>query len=168
MNTRRAIAVPLLLGSFAAVTHGAEPAHQAALRRFEAEVDAAFAGVPELTAADFLARADRDRFLVVDGRTAPERAVSRIEGAIALDQLAAAAGPNAPALLVYCTIGMRSAAAVLELRGQGYEAFNLRGGVLAWADAGGRFVDSGGATTRTVHVYGRRWNHLPPGYHARF
>jgi rhodanese-related sulfurtransferase len=132
------------------------------LARFAAEVEAAYPGTPTLTAAAFRARDDHARFLVVDARSPAEIAVSRIPGAILPHQLPAA--DDGRPVLVYCTIGMRSAQATRRLRGAGYTAFNLTGGVLAWAAAGGELVDADGQPTRKVHTYGARWNHLPPGF----
>jgi hypothetical protein len=44
-------------------------------------------------------------------------------------------------------------------------AFNLIGGVLAWAFAEQKFVGSDGDSLR-VHVYDKKWNLLPQGYKA--
>ena len=134
------------------------------LARFEATVAARYPGTPSLQASEFLGRGDRDDFVVLDVRSPAERAVSRIPGAIDTSALPAAASLAGRPLLVYCTIGMRSAQATTALRSRGYEAFNLAGGVLAWAQAGQDFVDAEGLPTRKVHVYGTLWNHLPPGY----
>jgi hypothetical protein len=46
------------------------------------------------------------------------------------------------------------------------KAFNLHGGVLAWALNGGSFVTPEGEPTRRVHVYGEPWDVLPPEYEA--
>ncbi|MGB2711614.1 MAG: rhodanese-like domain-containing protein, partial [Conexibacter sp.] len=39
-------------------------------------------------------------------------------------------------LLVYCHSGSRSAMAAAALRGAGYDAHNLDGGIVAWKQAG--------------------------------
>jgi rhodanese-related sulfurtransferase len=57
---------------------------------------------------------------------------------IALTELSERAGeidPERP-VLVYCHTGSRSAMAVAALRGAGYEAYNLAGGIVAWTAAG--------------------------------
>jgi len=148
------------------------------LQRFAAEVEAAYPATPTLTVQSFSARADRPRMLIVDARLPAERAVSQIPGAISSEQLRERLNESPvsladsgrlrlmPTVLVYCTIGMRSAELTRELRSEGITAFNLSGGVLAWAEAGQPFVDSNGNPTRKVHVYGRRWNYLPDGYEA--
>ncbi|MGQ0800167.1 MAG: rhodanese-like domain-containing protein [Pseudomarimonas sp.] len=148
------------------------------LQRFAAEVEAAYPATPTLTLEAFLAHPDRAEMVIVDARLDAERAVSQLPGAISRQQLrdrlhdgalrAAEPGkPGAtPTVLVYCTIGMRSAELTRQLRSEGVPAFNLSGGVLAWAADGHSFVDAKGLPTRRVHVYGRRWNYLPSGYEA--
>jgi len=148
------------------------------LQRFAAEVKAAYPATPTLTVDAFMSRTDRAQMIVVDARLDVERAVSHLPGAINRQQLRERlqdianqpAEPDkpriAPTVLVYCTIGMRSAELTLSLRREGVAAFNLSGGVLAWAAAGKSFVDTNGMPARRVHVYGRRWNYLPSGYEA--
>ena len=51
-----------------------------------------------------------------------------------------------------------------ELVEQGVDVANLKGGVLGWAHADGRFVDPQGGRTQRVHVYGQDWDLLPDGY----
>jgi rhodanese-related sulfurtransferase len=145
-----------------------QPAHAAesdpVLARHAAEVEAAYPGVPSIDARDILDQSVRARYVLLDARAAEEIAVSRIPGAVPVDELPATDDPRP--ILVYCTIGMRSAALARELAASGRNAWNLRGGVLAWAAAGGPFVDDRGEATRRVHVYGRAWNHLPDDHQA--
>jgi rhodanese-related sulfurtransferase len=123
--------------------------------------------VPGLSPREFLERSREEQWTMVDVRTGPERAVSMIPGAVSKEVFEAhleeyAKGP----ILVYCTAGCRSGSYARELREQGLYAFNLRGGVLAWALNGGPFVDPDAEPTRRVHVYGERRNVLPPDYEA--
>lgn len=134
------------------------------LARFAAQVESAYPGTPTLEAAAFMARPDRERFVLADARSPAEIAVSRIPGAILPEELPAL-GAGRP-VLVYCTVGMRSARTTRALRASGIEAWNLTGGILGWAAAGGALVDPRGEPTRKVHTFGARWNHLPPGYEA--
>jgi rhodanese-related sulfurtransferase len=57
---------------------------------------------------------------------------------IALTELSERAGEIDPArpVLLYCHTGSRSAMAVAALRGAGYDAHNLAGGIVAWTAAG--------------------------------
>ncbi|HMJ03811.1 MAG TPA: rhodanese-like domain-containing protein [Conexibacter sp.] len=96
---------------------------------------------PELSPAEAAARLrDEDGWQVIDVRTPAERPDGVIAGdaLIPLDELGARAGeidPERPTL-VYCRSGARSAMAVAALRGAGYDAHNLAGGMLAWLEAG--------------------------------
>lgn len=99
------------------------------------------ADAPELTPQEAAARLrEEDGWQVVDVRTPDERPDGVIDGdvLIPLAELGARAGeidPSRPAL-IYCRSGARSAMAVAALRGAGYDAHNLAGGMLAWLDAG--------------------------------
>jgi rhodanese-related sulfurtransferase len=103
--------------------------------------------------------------IVIDVRDPPEFAVGRISGAVRLDAHRDAADvrrylrgkPRGAVVLLYCTSGARSevAARLLAptLAGAGARAVHtLAGGIIAWANAGQRLVDDGGATMY-VHTY---------------
>lgn len=101
--------------------------------------------------------------LMVDVRSAEERAVSQIPNAISLDDYLRP-GAERQAAVLYCTIGYRSAKTALELKAKGLEVRNLRGGILAWLLAGGNLVGPDGQPSFKVHVYGSKWNLLPAPY----
>ncbi len=94
----------------------------------------------EPAAADERLRED-DGWQLLDVRLAYERVEDGVIAGdvhIELTDLSARAGeldPERP-LLVYCHTGSRSAMAVAALRGAGYDAYNLAGGIVAWAGAG--------------------------------
>ena len=93
-----------------------------------------FPQVPDISAEEARKWVTGNRVLVLDVRGTKERAVSTLPGAI---------DPG--------TWGVR--------------AYNLAGGILAWVQAGGPVVDGRtGTPTRRVHVYGRKWNLLQPGW----
>jgi rhodanese-related sulfurtransferase len=93
----------------------------------------------ELTPHEAAARLREGDWQVVDVRTPAERPDGAIEGdaLIPLDELSARAGEIDPArpALIYCRSGARSAMAVAALRGAGYDAYNLAGGMIAWLEA---------------------------------
>jgi adenylyltransferase/sulfurtransferase len=75
--------------------------------------------------------------LLLDVREPSEHATDRIEGSVLiplgslsarLDEL-----PPSTPIVVHCQMGGRSARAVQMLRSKGYEAYNLTGGIRAWA-----------------------------------
>jgi rhodanese-related sulfurtransferase len=84
---------------------------------------------------------------VLDVREPVEWQHGRIEGAVhvpltqlpdRLDEI-----PDDHQLLVVCKVGGRSAQATAFLREKGFEAINLAGGMIDWADAGRPMVGDG-------------------------
>ena len=81
--------------------------------------------------------------VVLDVRTAAEFTEGHIKGAILIDQgqsdfveKAKATIPIDKRIAVYCRSGRRSANAAGRLADIGYKCVNLKGGILAWKDAG--------------------------------
>ena len=100
--------------------------------------------------------------IILDVRSKKERNISVIPNSQSLDS-SQVLDPKKP-VLVYCTIGYRSSLHVQKLTKQGYDAFNLEGGILSWAHAGGNLLTTEGKPTKMVHTYGPLWNLLPEGY----
>jgi len=101
----------------------------------------------------------------VDARPEVERAVSTLPHAVLLaDVLAAPEAWKDKRLVVYCTVGYRSAEATDDLRAAGLTAWNLDGGITAWAHAAQPLVGPDGQPTKRIHTYSKKWNYLPPGY----
>lgn len=123
--------------------------------------------------APFIDVADWPRFrssgpvVLVDVREPEERAVSMIPEAIAREEFEHnAESYRKKKVVCYCTVGGRSGVYTEQLRGRGFDAFNLKGSVLSWAHAGGKFVDANGNETHRVHVAGPTWDLLPDGYES--
>ena len=81
--------------------------------------------------------------VVLDVRSADEFKEGHIEGAVNIDQAqgdfiqkAKEMLPADKTIAVYCRSGRRSASAAGRLAAEGYKAVNLKGGILAWKDAG--------------------------------
>ena len=81
--------------------------------------------------------------VILDVRTAAEFAEGHIPGAILIDQRqsdfmekAQAALPTEKTIAVYCRSGRRSANAAGRLADAGYKCVNLKGGIVAWKEAG--------------------------------
>jgi len=126
-----------------------------------------FPDTPDVTVQELLAMRCEGRVVVVDGRTPEEQVVSVIPGAVLLEELERRLQDyRARPVEVYCTVGYRSGLKAQELRARGLDAYNLRGGILAWTHAGQPVVDPAGRPTRRVHVYGRRWSLAPEAYEA--
>lgn len=93
--------------------------------------------------AGFAELVSDSNIVVLDVRTASEFAEGHIEGAINIDQgqsdfmdKASAALPADKKIAVYCRSGRRSANAAGRLGGEGYQCVNLKGGIIAWKEAG--------------------------------
>lgn len=99
---------------------------------------------------EFAALTDGPNVVVLDVRTADEYKEGHIAGAINIDQAQSDFIEKAKAALsadkkmvgtnrhiaVYCRSGRRSANAAERLAAEGYKAVNLKGGILAWKEAG--------------------------------
>lgn len=124
-----------------------------------------YADVPELSVSELVDLMAKKNVLLVDVRTPSEQAVSMIPGAVPRAVFENEKKKHEDQTIVtYCTIGYRSGKYARELREEAFRVFNLHGSVLAWTHAGRPMVDSRGAETKRVHVYGAEWNLLPEGY----
>jgi rhodanese-related sulfurtransferase len=115
--------------------------------------------------ADWQADPQRDPPLLLDTRTAQEYEVSHLRGAVLADSdsaLRAVLDGIDPdrAIVVYCSVGYRSAAAAQKIQGMGFKnVTNLEGSIFAWANQG-RPVFRGGEPTDKVHPYDEQWGKL--------
>lgn len=115
--------------------------------------------------SEFFDRSYSESWVIVDARAEEEIAVSMIPGAITMDELCEnlEAYRGTP-ILIYCTIGCRSGDATESLMADGYQAYNLWGGVIAWAIHGNSFITADEEETYQVHVFDEKWNVIPPPY----
>ena len=81
--------------------------------------------------------------VLLDVRTADEFAEGHLDGALLIDQgesgfveKVKAAIPAYRKIAVYCRSGRRSANAAGKLAAEGYSCVNLKGGIIAWKEAG--------------------------------
>lgn len=144
-----------VLGFVLAMTAAAPTPLQQRIEALVHAIEPKVADVPVTTARQLLSANPMP--LLLDVRSPAERAVSIIPGAVT----ELGTQPPGTRVVVYCTIGLRSGIRARELRAQGLEAVNLRGGILSWLAEGGQLVDAAGQPTRAVHVYGRRWDAVP-------
>lgn len=131
--------------------------------------------VTSSTLARWMAGPRSRRPLVLDVRTAEEFGVSHLRGARLLAggtarlraggtpgavEAAAKKGASDRPVVVYCSLGLRSARAVDALRHGGVsEVYNLRGGIFAWANEGRPLYRDARRVAR-VHPYNRFWGWL--------
>lgn len=101
-------------------------------------------GYKDLTVNEFEAMLKQDETVqLLDVRTPEEFAEYHLAGAINIDWYGEGFAAHVQAqldkarpVMVYCRSGRRSAAAAKVLDGLGFTTYNLKGGILAWTDAG--------------------------------
>ena len=167
MRTAAALILSAALPALpAACGHAAQPLDWSAVRALIAEQ---FPDVPSVTTAELAASlaADPAGVVILDARAAREFAVSHLPGAHHVGADADTAGRLAAAVpgarvVVYCSVGYRSAALVERLRERGHtNAVNLEGSIFRWAREG-RPVYRGEARVQQVHPYDDNWGALLP------
>lgn len=102
--------------------------------------------------------------VLLDARAADEFRVSHLEGAVRVDpdapDLSRIRPPAGARVVVYCSVGWRSASVADVLRRHGLaDVYNLEGGIFRWANGGGRVVRDG-APVRAVHPFDATWGLL--------
>jgi rhodanese-related sulfurtransferase len=132
-------------------------------------IDLRFADVPSISTVQLAsllspANSQGQAPLLLDVRTAPEYAISHLPGAkhVETEQvLDFAEGSQtlldrAYPIVVYCSVGVRSAQAVRDLQLAGFtQVKNLRGSIFQWANEG-RALQGG----PQVHPYNAQWGQL--------
>lgn len=109
-----------------------------------------------------LERSKEDRPWLLDARAPEEYAVSHLPGAIrvakpedAVKQIGA--GQPARAVVVYCSVGYRSADFAARLQSHGItNVFNLEGSIFQWANES-RPLFRGTTPIQVVHPFDRHW-----------
>ena len=158
------VVVPILIGAAVVLIAGRGVAFEA-IRRLTAHK---FPDVQWIDRAD-LARwredPGRTQPLLIDARTKPEYQVSHLRDALLIDPSRPSLRPlktlakNDP-IVVYCSVGYRSARLAHWLGGQGYtNVRNLAGSIFQWANED-RPVFRDDRPTTEVHPYDRRWGLL--------
>ena len=98
--------------------------------------------------------------LLIDVRDKEEFAVSHLPGAVNLTQAREVTVAKDAAIVVYCSVGVRSASFAKELSERGFtDVRNLRGSIFAWGNKG--YPLRRGVTPVTVvHPYDKKWGVL--------
>lgn len=102
----------------------------------------------DLDAGQVAERLEDEDWQVIDVREPYERDAGHIPNTrhIELERLAGQADSidRERPVVFYCRLGARSAMATQAFRASGYEAYNLSGGISAWASAGLPLAPEGG------------------------
>lgn len=97
---------------------------------------------------------------LIDVRKEAEFAISHLPGAVNITEVSAVNYPKDRHLVIYCSVGIRSAKFADKLNALGYsKVTNLHGSIFAWANKGYKLM-RGKKTVRTVHPYNRKWGKL--------
>lgn len=127
-----------------------------------------FPEVKQLSTAElaaWLSDRKRSKPLLLDARTSEEYQVSHLKDARLipnhLEDLANWEEINSTTpIVVYCSVGYRSAAIARRLQFLGYEnVFNLNGSIFQWVNEN-RFVYQEGKVVDRVHPYQKFWQFL--------
>ena len=115
--------------------------------------------------ADWLLAQERDKPLLLDSRGPDEYAVSHLTGAIPATSLEEAQQTLVNVvkdypIVVYCSVGYRSAKLAEKLQAAGFvNVYNLEGSIFEWANSG-RSVYRGHNEVFVVHPYNGVWGRL--------
>jgi len=132
------------------------------------KITAKFSSVSHISTselAEWLADPDREPPLLLDVREPREYAVSHLPGAIRVspdatsDQLRDEIDLSRP-IVLYCSIGYRSAALAERLTAAGAaQAMNLEGSLFKWANEGRPMLRDGEITDR-AHPYNKKYGRM--------
>jgi rhodanese-related sulfurtransferase len=130
----------------------------------EAMIARDFPATPEISTGQLAElMAGQGEVVVLDAREKKEFQVSHIRGALHTPNLGAVrkqVPERDTRIVVYCSVGYRSAGMVNRLRESGYtDAVNLRGSIFKWANEG-RPVFQGTKEVKGVHPYNKKWGVL--------
>jgi rhodanese-related sulfurtransferase len=130
------------------------------------EIETKFPQVKFISTAELLSMQTSrppDGAQVFDVREPVEYAVSHLKGAqneAKASSIAAIVSDKSTPIVVYCSVGYRSAVVADQLQELGYtNVLNLRHSIFEWVEKGYPLVNKAGKTN-TVHPYNRAWGAL--------
>jgi rhodanese-related sulfurtransferase len=134
---------------------------------WKALISARFPGIQWVdseTLSQWMDSPSDEELVLLDVRSPEEQKVSQLRGAQCVDakqpDLDSLAIPEDAKVVVYCSIGYRSAALMEDLKRAGVEhVYNLEGGLFDWANQG-RPIYRGEERVEKVHPFNRIWGLL--------
>ena len=143
----------------------AEKSNKEKARDMYLKVKNDFKEVSEIKLSKFRKLSEENKVQLVDVRKEKERDVSMISGAISKNEFEKNIKKYEDKIIVvYCTIGYRSAKYIKKLKKKNVLAYNLEGSILGWVHEALPVVNPTKEEVKRVHVYGRSWNVLPKDY----
>ncbi len=120
-----------------------------------------FPEVKHISTETLKAMAEKDEaYYLIDVRDEKEFLVSRIPGAVNIKSTEQTGFPKESTIIVYCSVGYRSARLADQLSKAGFSNVrNLRGSIFEWANKDYPLTD-GGKPTSFVHPYNSNWGIL--------
>ena len=117
--------------------------------------------VASITTAELKDKIDHHAHLkIIDVRDPDEFAVSQIPTAINKTNAKKLDLPKDSTIVVYCSVGLRSADFAEKLAARGYtQVFNVKGSIFEWANKGYP-LHRYGKTVTVVHPYNKKWGKL--------
>ncbi|MCP4149689.1 MAG: rhodanese-like domain-containing protein, partial [bacterium] len=120
--------------------------------------------VPIITVTQLKGGDTHKTLVLLDTRKMEEYRVSHIKGArhvgykkFKLKNVANI--PKETAIVVYCSLGVRSENIGKKLLHAGYkDVRNLLGGIFEWINQGNPVYDMTGSTTTRIHAYSKKWS----------
>lgn len=99
-------------------------------------------------------------FVLIDVREKDEFAISHLPTAVNIPKATAVQYPQNTPIVVYCSVGVRSADFAEQLGDLGFTSvLNLRGSIFAWGNEGYPLV-RGNTAVNVVHPYNKKWGKL--------
>ena len=125
-----------------------------------------FPEISDMSPKEAMTLLDTKQAVFVDTRGPQEMKISTLPNAISEEEFLK--NPKKfkdKTIIGYCTISYRSGKFAQKMAKEGFQMYNLTGGILAWVLEGGKVYDTDGESRR-IHVYGRKWNYPAGGYEA--
>ncbi len=171
-----AVATLVAIATLVAVYTGAVTSEeQGGADRLRSVISLRFPGVEWVERrelSDWMAAGDDSMLVLLDARSEEEFRVSHLRAARRVDPAAEASSlaglPRDARIVVYCSVGYRSAAVARRLTRAGYErVYNLEGGIFGWANED-RELHRGEEPASQVHPFDRTWGRLlDPRFHPK-
>ncbi len=132
----------------------------------KADIRKSHSDVRQMTVPDFQKRlVQGESMVLLDVRSSEEFAVSQLKGGVSVPTEKAVSKQvetlqKDTLIVVYCSVGLRSAATAQALQKRGYRnVFNLEGSLFEWANIG-LPVYRGDTKVDRVHPFDRKWGEL--------